>query len=156
MKKNLFISIALFTLFMVFVVAPYAFAQLPQTQDKLLNPFQNDPTVPASPIESVDDGKELALSVIRWFYTIIFIAAVVVILMAALNFIRGGSDEKKLTTAKAQLKWAAVGIAVGLLATGVSAVIREFLVTGAAGSPPPVPEVPIDNLQGDDVILPDE
>jgi hypothetical protein len=138
MKKTLFISLFLLVSFVILTVVPHAFAQLPKTQDKLLNPFKGDSTVPASPIESIDAGKELTLAAIRWFYTIIFIAAIVVILMAALNFIRGGSDEKKLAVAKAQLKWAAVGIVVGLLATGVSVVIQEFLVTGAAG-PPPAP-----------------
>lgn len=126
MKKTTLISIFLFILFTNLIIVPQAFAQLPTTQDELINPFGNDPAM-KSPVNDIHQTQRLVIEMIKWFYTIVFVAALITILFAAFNFIRGGSDEKKLAIAKAQLKWAVVGMVVGMIAGGVSLVMKEFL-----------------------------
>jgi len=52
------------------------------------------------------------------------------ILLAAYNFVWGGSDEKRLVTAKSQLKYAVIAIVVALMASGISIIIDNFLLEG--------------------------
>jgi hypothetical protein len=94
-----------------------------------ISPFQKDPTT-ASPITNVTDvigPSGILVVAIQWIYTTFFIVAVLFILMAAYNFIRGGTNPKAIETAKAQLKYAVIAIVIALVASGASAIIDAFL-----------------------------
>jgi hypothetical protein len=137
MKKFLFVSFFLIVSIGVLYGSLSVFAA---QQKSTINPFGG--TDMESPITSVvgssDGGSNaltLTMTIIRWMYTILFIVAVAVILLAAYNFARGGSNEKLIEVAKKQLKWAVVGIAVALMATGVTWFVKNAL------------EPQVDNLQ---------
>ena len=65
--------------------------------------------------------------VVRWVYIIFFIIAVLFILFAAFTYLTAGGEAEKVNKAKTQLIYAAVAIAVALLAVGFSAIIQAFL-----------------------------
>ncbi len=95
-----------------------------------------------SPIQSVDDGKNVFITIVQWVYTIFFIVAVLFILIAAYNFIVGGSDEKKIELAKNQIKYAVIAIVIALIASSLSLVVKNFLESsggGGGGTTTPTP-----------------
>ena len=67
--------------------------------------------------------------VVRWIYIIFFVVAVMFILFAAFNYLTAGGDSEKVTAAKNQLIYAAIAIAVALLAVGFETIIRNFLTS---------------------------
>lgn len=78
----------------------------------------------------VSDFSQIQLTIIniiRWFYTLFFIAAVFFFLLAAYNYIRGGTNEEYIKTAKSQLKYGAIGIVIALVASGISLVLQNFI-----------------------------
>ncbi len=70
------------------------------------------------------------LTAVKWVYTILFIVAVLFILLAAFNFITSKGDAEKVGTAKKQLLYAVVGIAVGLLAFAIVELVQNSIGTG--------------------------
>lgn len=94
-----------------------------------------------SPIQSVDDGTNLFITIVQWVYTIFFIVAVLFILIAAYNFIIGGSDEDKVKLAKNQIKYAVIAIVVALIASSLSLIVKNFLESpgGSGGTTTPNP-----------------
>ena len=138
MKKFLFITLFLVVSLGIVSYVPQLLSPV-HVQASVINPFENDPNM-QSPITSVGDQNSgvvgLIVVAIKWMYTLFFIVAVAMILLAAYNFARGGSNEKLVTTAKSQLKWAAIAIAVALVATGVSSLVQDALVNGGQSSTP--------------------
>lgn len=80
---------------------------------------------------SVTGIVDVIRNVIKWIYIIFFIIAVLFILMAAFTYLSAGGDAEKVNTAKNKLIYAAVAIAVALLAIGFETIIRTFLSSGA-------------------------
>jgi hypothetical protein len=83
-------------------------------------------------IRSVSQLYLILLNIIRWVYTAFFIVAVLFILLAAYNFIQGGSNPEKVKTAKSQLKYAVIAIVVALVASGAALVIDRFLASSGS------------------------
>jgi len=113
MKKYIFSVIALGLL----LALPTYAAIEAQGPDNFLN----------SPIVEHGSILLLIINIIRWMYTLIFIFAVGLILVAAFNFIRGGADPKHIETAKLQIRYAVIAMVIALVASGVSWVIRYFI-----------------------------
>ncbi len=94
-----------------------------------------------SPIQSVEDGTNVFITIVQWVYTIFFIVAVLFILIAAYNFIVGGADEEKIKLAKKQIKYAVIAIVIALIASSLSLVVKNFLESSGSGgtttTPPP-------------------
>lgn len=65
----------------------------------------------------------------NWIFTILMAVAVIMLLLAAFNWLTSAGNEDKLSSARKMLIWALVGIAVALAARGLVAIIRA-LVTG--------------------------
>ncbi|GEM_PF-1932742 len=63
-----------------------------------------------------------------WIFIILLVMAVIFILLAAFQFISGGGDPKAVAEARTKLIWAAVGIAVALLARGIPTAIGSLFV----------------------------
>jgi FtsH-binding integral membrane protein len=64
---------------------------------------------------------------LRVVYTIFFILAVIFILMAGFGYLTAGGDPAKVKKASNRLIFGIVGVAVGLLATGVKAIVENTL-----------------------------
>jgi len=64
---------------------------------------------------------------VTYLYTAFFIVAVGFILIAAFNYLQGGTNPEKVKTAKNQLKYAIIAIVIALLSTGISLIINNVL-----------------------------
>lgn len=127
MKRFLFVFCFLLISAGILYGVPRVFAS---PSDMNINPFGG--TKMESPITSVanthDSLTVLLITGVKWLYTLFFVFAVAMILLAAYNFARGGGNEKLIETAKKQLKWAVVGIAVALSASGITWLVEGALV----------------------------
>jgi len=64
-------------------------------------------------------------SIVNWLVTISFIIAALFIVLAAFTFITAGGDPEKINTARNQVLYALIGVAVALLAWGLVALIKS-------------------------------
>ena len=69
--------------------------------------------------------------VLQLIYTVFFIAAVLFILLAGFGYLTANGDPGKIKKASNKLIFGIVGIAVGLLATGVKSLVASFLNKGS-------------------------
>ena len=116
------------------LMLPPAARAVTSTVPDAVNPFGNNPQLksPVTDIQTQVLGSSgILATIVQWIYTTFFIIAVLFFLLAAYNFMLGGSDEKKIATAKNQLKWGVVAIVVALLSVGVSYAVDTFLRNGA-------------------------
>ena len=75
---------------------------------------------------------DILRNVVRWIYIIFFILAVMFIIFAAFSYLTAGGDPEQVSKAKSRIIYAAVAIAVALLAVGFEVIIRNFLVSPGA------------------------
>lgn len=78
-------------------------------------------------ISSITEIMGIITSVINWFAAIVGTLAVFFIIMAGWKYLTAGGEQEELNKAKSQLIYAAVGIAITLLAYSVPVVIQNFL-----------------------------
>ena len=74
----------------------------------------------------------IVITTIKWFYTIIFIVAIVFILWSAFDFITSKGDATKTKAARTKLIYAIVGIAVALLSYGIVNLVQYSISTELA------------------------
>ena len=72
---------------------------------------------------SAQDVIRLVEQIATWFEAIIFAIAIIMLLVAAFQFLTAAGNEEKVATARKSLVWGLVGIAVALFAR----VAREFV-----------------------------
>ncbi|MFH1347051.1 MAG: hypothetical protein ABIH10_02265 [Spirochaetota bacterium] len=129
MGKALIVSIILILLFPVLV-----FAISPGTI-----PGPEDYGIDSSGLPSdTQDLLDVLGSVVKWVYTIFFIVAVLFIIFAAFNYLTGAGTPDKIKAAHSQLIYAAIAIAVALLAISFQLIVGNFLeedYSGAVGTP---------------------
>lgn len=65
--------------------------------------------------------------VTNWIFAGFVSVAVVMVLLAAFQFVREGGDPVKVSEARQKLIWAAVGVGVALMAKGFVPVIRSIM-----------------------------
>ncbi len=85
------------------------------------------PILPTPGPHSPADLTQFIITIVQWFYTIIFIVAVFFILLSAFYFITSGGDETKTKKAKSTLLYAVIGIAVGLLSYSIIIFVQNAL-----------------------------
>ncbi len=86
-----------------------------------------------SPIQNVSGIVGVVASVVRWVYIIFFIIAVMYVLFAAFAYLSGGDDVEKMKVVHDRIKYAAIAIAVALMAVGLEMIVKNFLTTGGNG-----------------------
>ena len=64
---------------------------------------------------------------VGWFETIIFALAIIMILVAAFQFLTAAGNEEKVSSARKSLIWGLVGIAVALFARVASQFVQSVL-----------------------------
>ncbi len=82
-----------------------------------------------TPIGPENPGEltQFFVTVVQWFYTIIFIVAVLFILLSAFGFITSKGNPEKVAKAKAQLLYAVIGIAVALISYTIIELVRNTI-----------------------------
>ena len=89
------------------------------------------PEVPDDPIEPIFSSGEELLNMLDtiadWAFAILLGVAALVLIVGGIQFITAQGDSTKIATARQWLIWALVGVAVGVAAKGLVAVIRSIL-----------------------------
>ena len=83
-------------------------------------------TIPTG-ITTAQGFVDLIRDLTDWLFVILLVLAVIMIVLAGLQFIMGGGDPLAVSQARMKLIWAAVGIGVALLARGLPAAIENLL-----------------------------
>lgn len=63
----------------------------------------------------------------NWIFAGFIATAVIMVILAALQFVREGGNPEKVSEARMKLIWAAVGVGVALVAKGFVPVIKSIL-----------------------------
>ena len=117
--KKLF-SILLVIVVLSMIAAPVVLAQPRPGTEGL--PQTGTPT-------SGDDVVGLIGDIGNWIFVIFMAISVISILLGAFQFITAGGDPAKLSEARQKLIFAAIGIAISLLAAGFDDILRNILLT---------------------------
>jgi hypothetical protein len=80
-----------------------------------------------SPIKEPKDIFRILSKVVSYAYTVFFIVAVLFILIAAFNFLTAKGDSAKVQSARSQITWAVVAIAIALISVGAAQIIKSFI-----------------------------
>jgi uncharacterized membrane protein len=95
---------------------------------------QGTSNTPTTNIVSLQGVLQLFCVVFGWAFYFLIILAVIFILVAAFRYLTAGGDPENVKKAGAVLLYAAVAIAVALLAKAVPLVIGSFLGAGTITS----------------------
>lgn len=90
-------------------------------------PFWTHAVEIANPLGSTKTFAQLVKKIASFLITIGIPIATIMVLVAAIQFMFAGGNEKRVTAAKQTLLYAVIGMAVLILAKGVSSVITSFL-----------------------------
>jgi hypothetical protein len=81
--------------------------------------------------------------VIGWIFTLLLVLAVIFILYAAFKYLTAAGVPANIQTANKMLLYAAIAVAVAVLARTIPVLVRNFVGSGAGGgSAPSVPPPP--------------
>jgi hypothetical protein len=78
-------------------------------------------------IDSLAGLQGVACTIMSWVFTFALVIGVIGILIAAFKYMTAGGDATKVSEAHKTVTWAAIGIAVALMAAGVPALIGSIL-----------------------------
>jgi len=91
------------------------------------------PQQPGSQITNLSQVESLLGAILGWLTTFLYIAAAIMIIIAAFKYLTAQGDEEAVGKAKNMLIYAVIAIALGLLAGGVSSLVQNIL--GQSGTP---------------------
>ena len=80
-----------------------------------------------SPIKSSDAVIGVLFNIAKFLYTACLIVAIIFIIIAGFNFLTAQADPEKIKTARHQIYYALIAIAVVLLSSGAAKIIETFL-----------------------------
>jgi multisubunit Na+/H+ antiporter MnhB subunit len=81
---------------------------------------------PPSPVQSQSDLQKVLCNIVAYFFWIVIIISVIMILYAAFSYVTARDDTERTSRARRTLTYAAIGIAVALLAYGFPSIIAGF------------------------------
>lgn len=117
--KSVFVASSIVGLFSIFL-GNLVFAQYD------MNKAAED-LAEGSPIRNPQQIFDILAKVVMYAYTIFFIVAVVFIIVAAFNFLTAQGDPEKIKSARSQITWACVAIAIALISVGAAQIIKTFI-----------------------------
>ncbi len=82
--------------------------------------------IPEGP-RSIEEIINILERLLNWMFTLLMIVAVMFILYAAFIYLTAGGDPEKVKTASNQLIYAAVAIAVALVAQGIRFIVEQLV-----------------------------
>lgn len=88
--------------------------------------MEDIPVLPAGP----QTGAQLLAmidAITNWIFAGFVALAVVMVLLAAIQFLKDGGNPEKISEARQKLIWASVGVAVALAAKGFVPVMQSIL-----------------------------
>jgi uncharacterized membrane protein len=121
MKKNLLTGVAMLAVSAIVPFAALAQGALPPTPGGVVAP-----TV----IASLGGVSGLLCTVVNWMFYFLIILAIIFVMIAAYGYLTAAGDPDKVKAASNRLIYAAVAVAVGILAKGVPFIVATLLITG--------------------------
>jgi threonine/homoserine/homoserine lactone efflux protein len=85
----------------------------------------------ASVVNNQATFGKLLCNIVTSMWWIVIVVSIIMVLVAAFEYVTAGDDTEKTTKARKTLTWAAVGIAVALMALGFPALIADVIGNGA-------------------------
>jgi heme/copper-type cytochrome/quinol oxidase subunit 2 len=83
-------------------------------------------TAPPATVQTAQELTDLICNFIAYFFWIILVISVIMVLLAAFDYVTAGDDTEKTSRGRKRLTYAAVGIAVALIATGFPAIVSSL------------------------------
>lgn len=90
-------------------------------------------TIPSSGVTTVDQLGQVLCNVIGYFFWIVIVISVIMVLVAAFQYVTAGDDTEKTSKARKTITYAAIGIAVALLAESIPSIVSDFF-SGASSN----------------------
>lgn len=84
-------------------------------------------TSPPSKWTNVQQIIDFLNEILDVLFTIFLIVAVIMLVLAAFNYLTAGGDEEKVDKAKNMVKYAVIAIIIALLAASIPTVLDSFL-----------------------------
>jgi len=88
-------------------------------------------TVPEN-IGSIEDLLRILDTIGNIIFSVLLVVAFILLVIAAMNFMTASGDTTKIDKARTQLMYCLVGVAIGLLAKGAIAIVRQLVESGGA------------------------
>ena len=126
MKKTLISGIILLSLFGLMIC--------PAASSAALDPPDPETDVTKDTTPPTNSVEEAINNVMNWFFIIVLIIAVMFLLYAGFLFITAGGDPDKVNTARQNVMYAMVGVAVAVLAKGIVALVQGLMQSGGGGN----------------------
>ena len=83
---------------------------------------------PPSPFTDIGGFKTfLCVTVVGWMFTFLIVLAIIFILIAAFKYLTASGDPEKVKSASHTLIYAAIAVAVALLARGIPLIVGTFI-----------------------------
>lgn len=87
---------------------------------------QTNITPPVTSLPELVSRAGPLCTAINWAFTILIIIAIVFVLIAAFKYLTAAGDPEKVKSASHTLVYAAVAVAVGILAKGIPLIVGNF------------------------------
>lgn len=107
------------------LIAPVALAQIPDNAPIVI-PGPND-----TGITDTNTIFQSICTILNYVFTGLIILAILFVLIAAFRYLTAGGDPEKVKTASKTLIYAAVAVAVGILAQAIPIIVGNFLGAGS-------------------------
>ena len=88
---------------------------------------------PTNTVTSIESLLDRVCTVVNILFTVLLIAAVIMIILAAFNYLTASGDPEKVKSANHQLIYAVIAVAVGFFSKAIPIIVANFLSTGAGG-----------------------
>lgn len=88
-------------------------------------------TVP-TPLTNTTDVQDLVKGAIQWIFWGLIVLSVIMALVSAYKYVTAAGDPDKVSSASKTLLYAAIGVAVALVAAGVPLIVESFLCNGGS------------------------
>jgi len=131
-KKILFILILIATPIIFAQSTDVVFGAIPTTINpgEYLDPLGKG----ATDIKTASEVVGIIITIVQWTYSIFFVVAVFMILMAAYTYLTAQAEPEKIKNATNQIVWASIAIAVALLAVSISAIVKSIVSPSGGGT----------------------
>ena len=130
-KKILFILILIATPIIFTQSINVVFGAIPTAinPEEYLDPLGTG----ATDIKTASGVVGIIITIVQWTYTIFFVIAVFMILMAAYTYLTAQAEPEKIKNATNQIVWASIAIAVALLAVSISMIVKSIVSPSGGG-----------------------
>lgn len=85
------------------------------------------PTAPVAPVQTYDQIIALLDKATNWLFAILIAVAIIFILVAAFRYLTAGGDPEKVGKANHALIFAAVAVAVAIVAKAIPILVKNFI-----------------------------